>query len=222
MSRLVLASILSLAPLLAAAQVHPKMFGRMEGDTYVSPTGAFRIKTPLAPGLGGTISDTATTVTFQDNLSVHISIVAVKQDATERWELETRGIKDYLVNFFKTYAFTDFRRTFPGAKAEGALFMPGYLDGSLVAYVLLPGGSMFAASVPSIVPRTDPPVAKRGNLLFIKNGFVFVISTELAERVTEGTAYTKTIEEEDVLLRERLLDIVSRIQFAPQPSGAAK
>lgn len=213
--------ILALAPFVAAAQDGPPLVGTLVGDTYVSPTGAFKVKVPLLPGLGGTTTDTQTTVTFQDPVSTHISIVAIKQDATERWQLATQGTKDYLVNFFKTYAFTDFQRTYPDARIESALYMPGLLDGSLVAYVLLPGGSMFAGNFPSVAIGAKPPAAKRGNLLFVKNGFVFIISTELAERITEGSAYTMTTEEENVTLRERLTDVVARMQFVPQP-GADK
>jgi len=60
-------------------------------------------------------------------------------------------------------------------------------------------------------------VAKRGNLLFVKNGHIFVISTELAERAIEGKAYKKTTVEEDDLLRQRLNDLVDKIQFAKRP-----
>ena len=63
-------------------------------------------------------------------------------------------------------------------------------------------------------------VAKRGNMMFVKNGFIFVISTELAERITEGSTYHKTTDEEDTLLRDRLLDIANRIRFlSPSPAS---
>jgi hypothetical protein len=52
----------------------------------------------------------------------------------------------------------------------------------------------------------------------VKNGVVFVVSTELAERVTEGAAYKKTPEEEDQILRKRLVDIVSKMQFPKPPA----
>ena len=65
------------------------------------------------------------------------------------------------------------------------------------------------------------PVAKRGNLLFVRNGFVFVISIELAERVIEGKAYGKSTEEQDEILRKRLLEMVDRITFTA-PAAAKK
>ena len=56
-------------------------------------------------------------------------------------------------------------------------------------------------------------------MLFVKNGTVFVISTELAERVTEGSTYKQTPEQEDALLRDRLIDIANRIRFL-KPAAA--
>jgi hypothetical protein len=217
MRRLALASMLALAAVAGTALHAAGLVGRVEGDTYVSPTGAFKIRIPVLAGLGGGIVDTPSLVTFQDEVSTHISIVAIPQDATERWEMDTRGTKDYLIYFFKTYAFADFQRTYKDAKIESALFIPGYMGGAMIAYVLLPGGSMFADHYPSIATDAKPPVAKRGNLIFVKNGFVFVVSTELAERVIEGSAYSMTTDDENVLLRERLTDIVARMQFLPQP-----
>jgi hypothetical protein len=223
MFRLALASILTLAPLAAQAQqAHPGLIGRIDGNTYVSPTGAYTIDIPVNPVLGGNVFDTPFVVTFQDSFSTHISVASVPQDATERWELSTRGTKDYLKYFFNHYAFNDFLRTYKNASIESALYLPDLLDGALVVYVLLPGGSEFANLHPVLVPDAKPAVAKRGNLIFIKNGFVYIISTELAERITEGSAYSMSTEDENVLLRETLTDIVHRIRFLPAPATPDK
>jgi hypothetical protein len=217
MVRIAFASILALAPFASQAQqAGARLAGRIEGNTYVSPTGAFKMDIPVNPVLGGAINDTPFLVTFQDNFSTHVSVAAVPQDATERWELSTRGTKDYLRYFFTHYAFNELKRTFKDSSIQSALFLPDLLDGALVVYVLLPGGSEFNGLHPLIAADLKPPVAKRGNLIFIKNGFVYIISTELAERVTEGSAYTLSTHDEDVLLRERLMDIVNRITFLPQ------
>ena len=56
----------------------------------------------------------------------------------------------------------------------------------------------------------------------MKNGHIFVISIELAERVIEGRTYTKTTAEEDDILRQRLNDVVAKIQFATLPAADAK
>ena len=76
---------------------------------------------------------------------------------------------------------------------------------------------MFAEKIPSYDDGRIP-IAKRGNLLFVKNGHIFVVSTELAERVIEGKAYKKTTAEEDDILRQRLNEIVDKIQFARLPA----
>jgi hypothetical protein len=215
MLRLALLSILAFVPLISPAQESGALAGRVEGDAYISATGAFRMPIPVDQALGGSLSDTSNIVMFKDNFSTYITIVAKPLDATDRWELSTEGVKGYLVKFLKGTLFPDFQRVDKESKLESVLFAPTMFDGSLIAYVLLPGGSMFAARQPLDGAEAKVPVAKRGNLVFIKNGFIYVISTELAERVVEGSAYTKTTEEENVLLRERLSDIVHSITFMP-------
>jgi hypothetical protein len=198
----------------------PALHGRVDGKTYVSPTGQFKIQVPVLPELGGEISDTPNVVTSQDDFNVHMSIAAFPQDATQRWELSTRGTKDYLVYFFSNFVLSDFKQTFEQVQMESAKFLPSVLDGALLTYIVIPGGTMFGERVPQI---NEPvvPMAKRGNLLFIRNGFVFVISTELGERVIEGPAFKKTTAEEDDILRTRLIDIVNKISFAKPPAGDA-
>jgi hypothetical protein len=203
-----------------ANELPPTMLGRVEGRTYISPTGAFKVSIPVLPELGGTITDTENVVTFQDDFNIHISIAAFPQDATQRWEMSTRGLKDYLVYFFTNYVLSDFRQTFPDASIESAKFVPSVLDGSLITYILLPGGSMFMDKIPMLVGG-PPPVAKRGNQLFVKNGYIFVISIELTERVLERSTYKKTAAEEDELLRQRLNEVIVRLQF-PKAAAPAK
>ncbi len=192
--------------------------GKIEGKTYVSPTGQFKILIPVLPELGGDVTDTPNVVTFQDDFNTHVSIAAFPQDATQRWELSTRGLKDYLIYFFSNFVLADFKQNFEGVQIESAKFVPGTMEGSLLTYLLVPGGTMFAERVAQLSPDRAQ-VAKRGNLLFARNGFVFVISTELAERVIEGKSYTKKTEEEDDILRNRLMDIVSKITFAKLPAA---
>jgi hypothetical protein len=90
-------------------------------------------------------------------------------------------------------------------------------DGALIAYTLLPGGSMFANRVPRISEDDKPPIAKRGNMFFVRNDTVYVITTELAERVTEGNSYKMTEKEENDVLKERLIDIANKIRFTKPP-----
>jgi len=205
--------LLTAAALTAEAQdPSAGLVGSVDAGVYSSPSGAFKITVPVLPALGGAISDTKNVVTFHDTFGVHISVAAFPQDATQRWELSTQGMKDYLVYFFSSYVMPDFKRFTPGVHVESAGYAADFLDGSMFAYVLLPGGSMFDTP-PVFGSRAAPAVAKRGNLLFVRNGFTFVISTELSEKVTEGSQWKKTPDEEDQILRGRLLDIVKKMVF---------
>jgi hypothetical protein len=188
--------------------------GRIDGRTYIAPSGVYRIPIPVLPELGGTITDTDNVVTFQDTFNAHISIGVFPQDATQRWELSTRGLKDYLTYFFGTYVMPDFQNAFPGGKVESVGFSETVMGGALIAYTLLPGGSMFAAKSSILGGDEIPLVAKRGNLIFVRNNVIYVITSELAERVTERSAYKKTRAEEDELLRDRLIDLARKIEFA--------
>jgi hypothetical protein len=217
LSRILSAFLLAAASGLEAAEPAPPdpahaLAGTVAGGVYSSPTGAFKIEVPVLAELGGVIRDTNNVVTFHDGFGLQISIGAFVHDATLRWQLSTRGTKDYLVYFFKTYVLEDFKKFCPGTETESAGFSPDLFDGSLFTFILLPGGSVFYEP-PAFGPPGTPPVAKRGNLLFIKNGVTFVISTELSERVTEGSRYNKSQQEEDGILRKRLQNIASNMQF---------
>jgi hypothetical protein len=218
MTRLLPALLLALAPCLLSAQ---GIEGRIEGRTYVSPTGLFKVAIPVLPELGGDLTDTPNVVTFQDDFNVHVSIAAFPQDATQRWENSTRGAKDYLIYFFSNFVLSDFRQNFEGVQIESAKFVPGVLDGSLLTYLLVPGGTMFPDRLPA-VSNDVLPVAKRGNLLFIRNEHVFVISIELAEKVIEGKSYGKSVAEQDEILRKRLLEMVDKITFTKPAAPAQK
>lgn len=209
--------------LVVRAQDAAPLHGTIEGQTYVSPTGQFKITIPVLPELGGEVTDTPNVVTFQDDYSLHVSIAAFQQDATQRWELATRGPKDYLGYFFMNFVLPDFKRNFQGVQVESATFNAKEMDGALVAYILIPGGSMFMDRVPQLGPNDPVPVAKRGNMLFVKNGYIYVVSTELAERVTQGSAFKKSTAEEDKILRQRLDDILDKMRFtAPAKAAAAQ
>ena len=223
MLRLVATSLLLFAALALPVRADGPLLGRIDGDIYVSPTGAFTVRVPVLPDLGGSIADTENVVTFRDTYTTHISLAAFPQDATQRWLLSTSTPKEYLKSFFEKYVLRDFAQNFKNAQIEtNARFLPGIFDGAFIAYVLLPGGSMFTDRVEQVSDTKPPPVAKRGNMIFVKNGFVFIISTELAERVTEGSAYKKTAEEEDIILRKRLVDFAQQIVFLkPTPAAAA-
>ena len=191
------------------------MVGSIEGDSYVSPTGEFKVVAPVLPELGGTITDTENVVTFSDSFNTHLSIACFPMDASQKWELDTRSRRDYLLYFFTTFVLTDFQGRFPGSAIESARFLPDMLDGALITFSLLPGGSSFETKN-SIVdaPPANPVTAKRGTMLFIRNHFIYVISTELAERATQRSTYHKTVEEENTQLSEQLINLSGRFVFA--------
>jgi len=201
---------------LATAVAHgAPLAGRMEGDTYVSPTGEFRIRAPVLPELGGTIEDSGTVVTFHDDFGTHLSIACFDLDATQRWELDTRGLRDYLLYFFTDIVLANFQSRFPGSSVESARFLPELLDGSLIAYALLPGGSNFEESSSLLGgPPPVPVVAKRGSLLFVRHRHVYVVSLELAERATQRSTYKLTTKEEDDQLSARLTAAIGRMTFS--------
>ena len=214
-----IASLLLLTPVLAAAQPMAGLNGRIDGRSYVSPGGHYRVTIPVLPELGGNVSDTQNVVVFQDDYNVHVSIAAFELDATQRWELSTRGLKDYLNDFFTNLVMPDFARMFPDSSIESANFDPDYMGGTLRAHILLPGGSMFAQQIAPLRGDEQETVAKRGNLVFIRNNVVFVVSVELTERIIEGPGYNRTTAQEDALLRERLELIVNSMTFARPTSG---
>ena len=199
----------------------PQLYGQVTGDLYTAPSGLYQIPIPVLPQLGGTISDTANTVTFDDDFTTHISIFAFPLSRELKLEYDTRGTKDFLAWFFANIVMKDFATRFPGASMEdNGIFLPKYQDGSLVVFMLLPGGSYFA-NQPMILRPAKPLVAKRGNILFVHFGTIFVVSTELTERVTEHLIFNKTPAEEDQILRQRLTAIVDKMRFI-KPAAEAK
>jgi len=195
----------------------PGLIGHISHGVYISPTGMFKIQVPVLPELGGTTTDADNgVVTFQDTISTHISVGCFAMDATQRWMEETQGRKDYLTNFIATIVREDFARHFPGAKLEGTRYNPKLMDGALFAYVTLPNGTMFTdrAIMSESLP---PPVAKRGNLLFVKDEHAYVISMELSEKVLQRLTWDKTPEQEDDILDERLRDVLAKITFIKPP-----
>ena len=222
---LLLALVISALPTLNAQDAtRSSIVGQIDGNKYISATHAFSVTIPVLAELGGSITDTDNVVTFQDAFSTHQSIACFKMDPTQRFEEETRGRKEYLIWFFSNFVQADFQQRFPGSRIESAHFLANTQSGSLLIYNLLPGGSMFAPRA-MVASNGDSLVAKRGNLVFVQNGYVYVISIELAEKALESTAYNKTVAEEDALLRARLLTFLDKVTFtAPTPAaiGAEK
>ena len=215
-------SIFSVGLLAVDLPSSPRLYGNLKNDSYVAPGGIYSVRVPVLPELGGEITDTENVVTFDDSVSTHISLASFPLDMSQRWDLTEKGLRDYLSTFYVTYVLADFQTRYPGSTAEATLFTPELMDGSLVSFALLPGGSAFAGqlNVPG-GPAEPAPVAKRGNLLFVRGERIYVLSIELAERITQKKYFNKTPEEENAILRERLIQFVGRIHF-PTPNPVRK
>lgn len=224
-------AVLGLAVSLCGQTPGP-LIGRLAENQYLSPTGAFRVELPVSARLGGSVTDSENVVTFQDRFTTHQSIACFALDATQRHEDDARGRRDYLIWFLANFVQTDFEQRFPGARIESTRFLPDVQGGAFLAYNLLPGGSMFAHRIVTF-NRETPPVAKRGNLLFVRDGHIYILSIELVEKATLGAAHTMTVAEEDAELLKRLNGLLGKIVFldknaqeksaasAPDPAPAA-
>jgi hypothetical protein len=147
-------------------------------------------------------------------------IACLPFDAPLRAELETRGRKDFLSHFFTQYVQPEYVRNFPDARAESAKYLPSILDGSLLVMNLLPNGTAFADRLH--LPEDAPdPVAKHGSILFIKNDRIFIVTTELYERILFHGSFQKTTEEEDSILRTRLMRILGKMSFPAADASAS-
>jgi len=197
-----------------------QLYGRIDGDTYISPTGAFWIKIPVLPALGGAVNDTPNLVTFDDDFSVHCSVGAFPLSPELQAEFDSRGTQGFLIYFFTKLVMPDFAARCPGANIEDTgVFLPQFQGGAMLIFATLPNGSFFAPRAAIWTPP-GPLVAKYGNLCFVKNHHVFVISMELAERSLQRLTYNLTTAQENALLKQRLLAIVARMEFNAPPGAA--
>ncbi|MGC4071578.1 MAG: hypothetical protein QM760_03540 [Nibricoccus sp.] len=224
---LILISLLC-APLIAQDGQQPEIIGQIDdNNVYTNPGGVYRIPIPVLAELGGTVQDTAVTTTFRDPYGVHISIGCLEPGAEYKAELEKRGRKEFLSWLFSQHVQPEYQRAFPGASVESAKYLSGVEGGSLLVMNLLPGGSAFRDRILP-APGEAPIVAKRGSLVFLKNDRIVIITTELYERILKRDTFKKTPEEEDAILRKRLMDLFAKMTFlpvtasSPAPASASK
>jgi hypothetical protein len=229
LSRFALLAAVLLPAIAARADDTPTstLYGKVSGEVYTAPHAIYSVTIPVLPEFGGQVHDTENVVTFDDNINTHASVACFPLDMTQKWDLDSRGAREFLTSFYSDFVLADFTKRYPGTTAEKTLFVPAYLDGALLGFVLLPGGSVFASQDIIANPAAGgPPVAKRGNLLFVHTDFLYVLSIELAERITQRSVFTKTPAEENDILRERLMKLAGSLRFpAPKPpprkAGAA-
>ncbi len=197
----------------------PKLLGRIEGDRYIAPGAAYSVPVPVLHGANATIMDNGEIVVFKDKVATLLTIAAFPMPPVARWEFETTPAKDYLIAFFRDNILRDYVREFPGSTIESARFLPEVFGGAMVAFTLLPGGSVFTPPA----PRTPPGlVAKRGHFVFVREGRIYVLAVELAERITRTADTALTTAEEDQVLFDRLVTVLAAMRFGRDASPAAK
>ena len=195
-----------------AAATATKLLGRIDSGRYFAPHGAFSTPVPVLRGEGSAIMDNGEIVVFKDKVATLLTIAAFPMPPVALWEFETTPPKDYLIAFFRDNILRDYVHEFPGSTIESARFLPEVFGGSMVAFTLLPAGSVFAPATPR--PPTAPPlVAKRGHLVFVRDGRVFVLAVELAERITRPEGSALTTAEEDQVLFDRLITVLGAMHF---------
>lgn len=210
---------LCLSPFLSAQEKAPlnvpDIAGDLDGNQYRSPTGVFSIQVPVLAELGGRISDTTNVVTFEDAFTTHVTIAIIPLDEAMRADLTAKGKKDFLIQFFSNGILAPMRASLPNSKIESAKMLNRVHDGALFTTTLLPGGSRFSART-ALFGQIDPlTTAKRGNLLFLHGDNIVILSSELGEKSTERSLYTKSVEEENEILQKRLLHLVETMNFQP-------
>lgn len=210
------------APTAPAPASEHKLHGRIEAERYFAPGDLYSVPLPVFHGTDSAVMDTAEIVVFKDKVSTLLTIAAFKMPAYAKWEFEGMEPKDYLIAFFRDNILRDYRHEFPESSIESARFLPEVYAGAMVAFTLMPGGSAFTPPAPAS-PLAPAPVAKRGHLVFVRNGYIYVIAAELAERVTQPATYKLTTQEEDRLLFGRLAAVLEALRFGPdiKPSTAA-
>ena len=210
----------SIQPEPAATPETTKLSGQVQDGIYRAPSGAYAVPMPVLHGDAAVIMDTDTVVVFKDKRSVLLTIAAFPMPAIAQWEFEAQGPRDYLIAFFRDNILRDYTSAFPESRVENVKFIPDYNGGTLLIYTLMPGGSAFDHD-PAAVAQEGyaPAVAKRGHLVFVKDKLVFVLAIELAERVTKQSQYSLSSIEEDRILLDRLVTVITALQIPASPAA---
>lgn len=209
-------------PTAAAAEnaTTSKLAGRLEDGRYHAPADAYSVSVPVLRGAETAVMDNGEIVVFKDKVSTLLTIAAFPLPPFAKWEHDTTPARDYLIAFFRDNILRDYNNEFPGSTIESARFIPEFQGGALVAFTLLPGGSAFSPTA-ARPPTAPAPVAKRGHIVFVRDDRVFVIATELAERITRAETFNLAPAEEDRILFDRLIAVLGTTRFGPndEPSG---
>ena len=197
-----------------------KLFGRVEDERYHAPGDVYSVAVPVFHGTDAVIMDTPEIVVFKDKVSTLLTIAAFKMPDIAKLQFEGMGPREYLIAFVRDNILRDYRHEFPESTIESARFLPDIFAGAMVSFTLMPGGSAFAAPAPAS-PLAPAPVAKRGHIVFVRNGYIYVVAIELAERVTQPATYKLTKPEEDRLLFDRLVTVLAALRYGPDVKPSA-
>jgi len=203
----------------ASLQARPEV----PSNIYYSPSGLFSMPIPVLAELGGNISDSKNYVIFSDPISTHITVGIIEMDASARFERSTLTTAEFLRGTFEKLVLPQFLTTAPATRTDSVLLLPKVESGTLYVGSLHPGTSQFMGRTGLLGDNYDhAPTARRGTLLFVKGNYFVIISSELAEKATERSAFKLTADQENELIRERLLAILHRIRFTiPQTAPSA-
>lgn len=212
------------APLPSLAQpATPAAPSMGQNLVYTSPSGLFSIPVPVLQELGGKIVDTDLYVNFEDDYTTHITVGVIQMDATFRWELATMEKKDFLVRAFGSMVLPQFKAASPTTKDDSVKLLPKFKDGALLVCTLHPGISHFSSRTALFGGGQDnPPTARRGTLMFTQGEYLVIISSELGERATERSAYTRTDAQEQELLKDRLVNLAKGLKLNVPANQPAK
>jgi hypothetical protein len=208
-----LVALVAAAPLFSQEENEVTLSGTVDqNNIYTSPGGHYRMPIPVLPELGGAVEDSSTVADFRDGYGTHVLVATLPMEPALRARLDTSNKKDFLTWFYGQQIQAEYQRSYPGAKTEAARFIPALQDGTLFITILLPQGSAFR-DVLFLNEGEAEPDAKRGSLIFIKNDRIFMLTTELYERILKRDTFKKTAEEEDAILRQRLMDLLGKMTF---------
>jgi hypothetical protein len=183
----------------------------------------FSIPVPVLQELGGKIVDTDLYATFEDDYTTHITVGVVQMDATLRWELGTMEKKDFLVRAFGSLVLPQLKAACPMTRDDSVRLLPKFKDGALLVCTLHPGITHFSSRIALFGGADDnAPTARRGTLMFTQGDYMVIISSELGERATERSAYTRTDAQEQELLKERLVNLAKGLKLNVPVSQPAK
>ena len=177
---------------------------------YVSPVGNFTVAIPVDPESGGRMQDEPGTVGFSDDFGKLFRIDYFQQidPQAEDQKIAEFGAETYLKSLLDSYVSQAILEPLSGSSILSESYLEDLQDGAYFMVVDMPKGATISVSkngAPS--ERLD---AYRGIIVFIQNGFSYVIS---CQRVIMEDEAPNGIEEEAADLQEQLENFIDTMEF---------